>query len=789
MTRYRDLFHGKETTFYKGFCMIRLDVVTIIILFLLTTMLIPGYASDLKTTIEKSGFYEIEAVLKNREGDRSFTLTAGNRKIYVGVLTDDPIPLGFLSAGAVVDIKTVASTGLSLVHKEVKTVKYAKKEMKTGKTTLHVVKNAGFYGLANVVLSGKKIGDELDIRVTVRNQSPLLRQPIQVDAVVSLDTEIGWLQPGDIIEMEIVGEVDTTSTVLAYDLLFFAYIDIQDQIDQALSRNEPVAYVYPGRYYVNPEHSAGITLKGLSDFTVQAYGVEMILRKPSQRILDIHRCTDVAVKGIKADNDPLLFPQGTIVSVAENGAWIDMELHEGYPIPSREIRDRGMVHDSGTFRRKKNTRDFNLVKIEEISDGTYRLFTGQDGDEHGWSIGDYVSIVNPGANHSCYIFESTRFQLLDATFYSCATHWSITEKYSSESLYKNIVIEPGPLPLLATVNRLRSTHSDGIHSKYATIGPRIEECHFEGLGDDAVAINGGFGVVLANTMGDVVEVGVQERSLFPGDRIRFYSDSGEIIYRKILNTTLIEREAGQIRSLVKNHYPHLKFVNSWRYALSLQLDSVTVVTEGNLLANLDRNGTGFILRNNRVTNGRARGFLVKASDGIIEGNHISHLALPGIVLAAEANDFIEADVVSNVIVRNNIFESVNGGWLNPGRQIQAGALVILFFGKDILGHHNISVENNRFINIPGVNIQINNASNIRINRNVFIESHHLRSVAGESAGVDNSALIWMDRVNGVILGKRKDANTFQNIGKYADKSNLIRYTGNSKNVAGEIFPQ
>lgn len=769
--------------------MTRFDVVKIMTLFLLMVMLIPGYASDLKTVVGKSGFYEIKVVLENGEGDRSFILTAGNRKMHASVLTNDYIPLGFLSAGDMVDMKIVAPATLSLVHKEVKTVKYTKKEVKAGKITLHTVKNAGFYGLTNVMLVGKKTGNELDIRIAVRNQSPLLRQQVQAGAAVSLDTEIGWLQPGDVIEMEIVGEADATSTMLAYDLLFFAYTDIQDQIDQVLLRNQPAAYIYPGRYYVTPDRSAGILLKDRSNFTVHAYNVEMILRNPTQRILDVQRCTDVSVKGFKADNDPLLFPQGTIITVAENGAWIELELHEGYPEPIGKNTDRAMVHDAQTLRRKKNARDFALVEIAKLGKNTYRLFTGQDSYEHGWSPGDYVSFSNPGANHSCYIFESTRFQLLDVILYSCARHWSITEKFSSENFYRNVTIKPGPRPLLASVNRLRSTHSDGIHSKYAAIGPRIEDCYFDGLGDDAVAINGGFGVVLGNAVGNEVEIGTQEVSLFPGDHIRFYTDSGEIIYRRILNATLIEREPTEIRSLVKKHYPNLKFVNLYRYAFSLQLDSTTAVTEGNLLANMDRNGRGFLLRNNRVTNGRARGFLVKASDGIIDGNHMSHLALPGIVLAAEANDFIEADAVSNVIVRNNIFESVNGGWLNPGRQIQAGALVILFFGKDILGHHDISVENNWFINIPGVNIQINNASDIRINRNVFIESHHHKSVSGESAGVDNSALIWMDRVNGVTLGKGKDANTFQNIGKYANKSNLIRYTGNSKNVAGEIFPQ
>ena len=294
---------------------------------------------------------------------------------------------------------------------------------------------------------------------------------------------------------------------------------------------------------------------------------------------------------------------------------------------------------------------------------------------------------------------------------------------------------------------------------------------------------------MKDALGDVVEVAVQEQSLYPGDHIRFYTDSGDLVYRKILNATLIERDVSQIQNLVKKHYPNLQHVRLFQHIISLQLDSVVKVSEGNLLANLDRNGRGFVLRNNQVKIGRARGFLIKASDGIIEGNHISHLALPGILLAGEANYVIESDAVSNVVIRNNTIESVNEGHLSPYRQVQGGALVILFSGKDIIGHRNIRVEDNRFINIPGVNIQVNNASNIWVNRNVFIGSHHRESVAGQNAGVDNSALIWMDRVNGVTFGEGRDANFYQEIGEFANKAALVRYTENTRNVRGEIYPK
>src|SRR5690606_37807492 len=141
--------------------------------------------------------------------------------------------------------------------------------------------------------------------------------------------------------------------------------------------------------------------------------------------------TNVAVKGFVADNDPLLFPQGTVVAVAESGTWIDIELHEGYPVPTGKAADRAMVHDPATLYREKLAKDLNPTSVEQLDSTIYRVSIGaRNLIDHGWALGDYVSLTNPGAGGSCFIYESTRFKLEDVTLYSCARHFSIFEKYA-----------------------------------------------------------------------------------------------------------------------------------------------------------------------------------------------------------------------------------------------------------------------------------------------------------------------------------------------------------------------
>src|SRR5213079_2064745 len=65
---------------------------------------------------------------------------------------------------------------------------------------------------------------------------------------------------------------------------------------------------------------------------------------------------------------------------------------------------------------------------------------------------------------------------------------------------------------------------------------------------------------------------------------------------------------------------------------------VEVVTEPPLAAGFDWQasnpsalGSGFVIRNNIIRNHRARGILVKADDGLIEGNTIDGSTIAGIV--------------------------------------------------------------------------------------------------------------------------------------------------------------
>jgi hypothetical protein len=118
----------------------------------------------------------------------------------------------------------------------------------------------------------------------------------------------------------------------------------------------------------------------------------------------------------------------------------------------------------------------------------------------------------------------------------------------------------------------------------------------------------------------------------------------------------------------------------------------------------------------------------------------------------------------------------------------AGGIAVIFQGTPFLSHQNIRIEDNWFSAVGGLNIQVNNAAGIAINRNVFIDSHQYESTVGTSLGADHSALVWCDRVNGVTLGTGTNANYYYNMGAYGDPPNTVRTTPNSLNVNGTVYP-
>jgi len=130
-----------------------------------------------------------------------------------------------------------------------------------------------------------------------------------------------------------------------------------------------------------------------------------------------------------------------------------------------------------------------------------------------------------------------------------------------------------------------------------------------------------------------------------------------------------------------------------------------------------------LIRNCNFHNNRARGVLLLCHDATVENNRFFHNRSGGLKIESgyTANLWAEGYGASNIVVRNNLFDSVNpqGDYENK----PAVFLNVYLNGDDFTAKtafpilHDILIEKNKFINCPGAIVQIFSARNVIVRDN------------------------------------------------------------------------
>ncbi len=179
-----------------------------------------------------------------------------------------------------------------------------------------------------------------------------------------------------------------------------------------------------------------------------------------------------------------------------------------------------------------------------------------------------------------------------------------------------------------------------------------------------------------------------------------------------------------------------------------------------LAENTAATGAGYVLRYNTILNHRARGMLLKSSDGLVEHNTIDGSTMGGIVVTPEFW-WNEAGFSRNVIIRDNVIRHV------AYAPKQLGGVVIAALNGHTpvagYGHRDIIVENNTFEDIDGVNLLITSSKDVLVRNNRFLHAQQKQvGVDGTSWGEDPGALIFVTNCDGV----RFQDNRVQDLGPF-----------------------
>lgn len=280
-------------------------------------------------------------------------------------------------------------------------------------------------------------------------------------------------------------------------------------------------------------------------------------------------------------------------------------------------------------------------------------------------------------------------------------------------------------------------------------------------GDDDIAIHTTFYKVL-NNKGDIIDLaarfpGIQ---MAPGNMLRFVSYDGRVIGdAKVLKIEQISdypqaKHKRLTEKLSKMYEKSSIYGSETPFITRLTLDRKLTVATGDVVYSLDMSGSGFVVKNNKIGNTRARGLLIKSSDGIISDNEITGCELCGISIAPEFW-FMEAGLARNLIIENNTIKDCMFANSNYGIEQAAPLSVIFTNGKNQIapsgGFKNIIIKNNNIENSTIPAIIVTSADSVQITGNQITISKAIVRAHGEKYGINNKKPIYTKNVDHLVI--------------------------------------
>ena len=559
---------------------------------------------------------------------------------------------------------------------------------------------------------------------------------------------------------------------------------IQKALDFAATNGPTQIQFTAGATYIitNGATVSGIplTLANATNVVVDGNGCHILIRNPRIGFLHLQSCSNVIVKGITVDYDPLPFTQGVVTRNLETDptadgleSAIEFRPDIGYPTPTNANyldhaperwgtimntnypgRGADNRHTIYIYTNVTNTTDPGVFKVQMPNPTSVKTI----------KAGDFWCMVSRWNGSSVYsIANSYQITFLNLTNYAgSAANFEAT----STPLVNEIGchVEIGPLPAGATNGRIKSSNADGGYFGNPRIGPWVENCVFTGLSDDvANAYTAPFvitnappyatntfllGLYNIATNGGPPDV-VPEYDLRAGDQLDFFNALTGAIFDQatITNVSL---------PYVSVDHPVVGIVNG-------PYQTNTLVYNNSL-------NTSAVYLNNQFSNSRIHGIYCRANNMLIAHNTISGMGLSAI------SGFPALDLTSpnsftptNVIIMDNVlsdcsysYESINN--LIPDQE-PAFALVELHqtrynsdYVSNTFGIFGIRILNNAFLNWRRAPLSLHNVGNARVEGNYFgppLTNDGLVPLADDVIGdlwsCDYSSMHWGKNVNATGL--------------------------------------
>jgi hypothetical protein len=443
--------------------------------------------------------------------------------------------------------------------------------------------------------------------------------------------------------------------------------DLQAYVDQEVRAGRRRVVVPAGHYRVVPHNGHHLVLQNLKDVQLLADGVELVCTETT-RALTISHCTNVSVRGLVIDYDPLPFTQGRITGFGADKRTAEVELFDGYP-PAEAARNVGLE----IFRPDKRVLrcpDRYVEKIEAVDARHLRITMPGEHSDSPQQIGDLIVIAaehvphgrvphTVGGDHNVSVrLEEVRLFASDC--------FGFLEQGCHGTTYYRCRIDRRPAtddPVKRASPRLRSLDADAFHSIGAIRGPSYIECSARFMGDDCVNIHGQYHLIMS-TAGTALRVLANgEMDVRSGDPVDLADYTGRRLPEAkavaVQPSGSIQAEERAFLSLQQMDARLKAASNLLTKAYTVTLDREVNLPRGSVICSAHRVGNNFLVKACNFGFNPSRGIIIKASHGQVVDNHLEGCRMSAILVTPEYW-WLEAGSSSDVQIVGNTIRSCEG---------------------------------------------------------------------------------------------------------------------------------
>lgn len=453
------------------------------------------------------------------------------------------------------------------------------------------------------------------------------------------------------------------------------------------------------------------------------------------------------------DNPPNA--SGKIVAKDPTGGTYDVKIDDEFPITGWEhFFGVDTFDDEGTPDYAIDSYD-KVVKaqVPDGKGGTRVKFTGAKYEVIGPQL---VRVVAPGGKKFDFnrlrighkvlmryiIYGSTVFAfsgcrevtLRDIEIRRCASFGAAVSPPSVNFTFERFNMRKAP-----DSTALYCANADGIHVLGLAGSFVMKDCHFDGLGDDALNIHGKAGEIKRydSATGEAVMIcrnTARKETQLPrgwaqaGDRLVVY-DAKTCLTKGKVDVVDYRDGKGRIRA------------------------GAVDLKAGDMLAN-DRDFPAVLISGCSVCHTRARGILLQSRDMVIENCTFQGLSLPGLLIAPDLRFWNEVGPSVNTEIRGCTFEkcAIIKSRMNRGALTVKNGHGQLIDADPPGIHRDVRVIGNRFVGCGNCGVFISSTDGVKIRDNVFERCSCRRYDEKEEQTLYD---VWLNNCTGTDVGNNR----------------------------------